>query len=91
MAVRGIYSLTLWMVLLLSPVLCYNPTPNPKSLVQVGEARFTVLTERLIRMEWGGANDAATFTFLNRDLPTPSFSVTSDGPATLIETPFLTV
>ena len=73
-------------------VLGYNPKPNPKSVVEVGgDARFTVLTERLIRMEWGGTNDAASFTFINRDLPTPTYDVSSDGPATLIRTPFLTV
>jgi hypothetical protein len=69
----------------------YNPKPNPKSVVEVGGARFTVLTERLVRMEWGGVNDAATFTFINRDLPTPTYFVSSDGAATLIRTPFLTV
>ena len=74
-----------------SDVHSYNPKPNPKSVVEVGGARFTVLTERLVRMEWGGVNDATTFTFINRDLPTPTYNVSSDGPATLIRTPFLTV
>ena len=69
----------------------FNPKPNAKSVVEVGGARFTVLTERLIRMEWGGANDAATFAFVNRDLPTPNYDVSRDGDATLITTPFLKV
>ena len=69
----------------------YNPKPNPKSVVEVGGARFTVLTERLVRMEWGGTNDAATFAFINRDLLTPNFNVSKDGDYTVIKTPSLQV
>lgn len=69
----------------------YNPKPNGKSVVEVGAARFTVLTERLVRMEWGGANDNATFAFLNRDLPTPTYNVSKDGGATVIQTPYVKV
>ena len=75
----------------LTAVQGYNAKPNPKSVVQVGDARFTVLTERLVRMEWGGVNDAATFSFIHRDLLTPTYNVTKDGEATLIRTPYLTV
>ena len=64
----------------------YDPTPNPKSVVEIGKARFTVLTSHLIRMEWGGSNDAATFAFINRNLPTPVFNVTKDGDWTVIQT-----
>ena len=64
----------------------YDPSPNPEAVVQVGKARFTVLTEHLIRMEWGGANDAATFAFVNRNLPTPNFTTTKDGNWTVIQT-----
>ena len=71
-------------------VLCsatnYDPSPNPEAVVQVGKARFTALTEHLVRMEWGGANDAATFAFVNRNLPTPKFTTTKDGNWTLIQT-----
>ena len=72
-------------------VCSYNPKPNAKSVVSVGDARFTLLTERLVRMEWGGSNDAATFAFINRDLPTPNYDVSKDGDATVIQTPFLKV
>lgn len=40
--------------------------------------RFTVLTDRLIRMEYDSNNkfeDRATLTFLNRNLPVPKYSV----------------
>jgi alpha-glucosidase len=69
----------------------YNPKPNAKSVVEVGGARFTVLTERLVRMEWGHTNDEATFAFLNRDLPTPNYDVGKEGNTTVIQTPFLKV
>ena len=68
-----------------------NPNPNPDSVVTAGEARFTVLTSRLIRMEWGQTVDSATLTFLNRYLPAPSFKQHDDGQWKIIETDYLTV
>ena len=64
----------------------YDPSPNPEAVVQVGKARFTVLTDHLVRMEWGGANDAATLAFINRNLPTPKFTTSKDGNWTIIQT-----
>ena len=68
------------LLLLLLVAVCraqFDPKPNPAAVVQVGKARFTVLTEWLIRMEWGQAVDAATFTFINRNLPTPKYNHTT--------------
>ena len=79
---------------LLSGVLCsrYDPKPRPGSVVTVGtQARFTVLTERLVRMEWGQSHDKATFAFVNRNLPTPHFTSSTDGEWTVIETSKLKV
>ncbi len=61
-----------------SPHARYNPVANPEAVVVAphGATRFTVLTSRLIRMEYaqGGAfEDAATFTVLHRHLPVPQF------------------
>jgi len=64
----------------------YDPKPNPKSIVEVERARFTVITSHLIRMEWGATIDAATFTFINRNLPTPEFTTSRDGDWTVIQT-----
>jgi len=69
-----------------SATLQYDPEPNPSSVVEVGQARFTVLTSHLIRMEWGSTIDAATFTFINRNLPTPEFNTSKDGDWTVIQT-----
>src|SRR5437660_630920 len=64
----------------------YDPVADPKAVVRVGNARFTVLTPQLIRMEWtadGKFEDHASFVFLNRHLPVPKFAVsTADGGST---------
>ena len=59
-----------------------NPVADPKAVVTVGNARFTVLTPELIRMEWaanGKFEDHASFVFLNRHMPVPKFEVTRTG------------
>ncbi|HXR39514.1 MAG TPA: TIM-barrel domain-containing protein [Terracidiphilus sp.] len=53
-----------------------NPVADPRAVVTVGNARFTVLTPELIRMEWaadGKFENHASFVFLNRRLPVPRF------------------
>ena len=64
----------------------YDPAPNPDSVVSVGKARFTILTSHIIRMEWGGIVDSATFAFINRNLPTPPYNISTDGGWTTITT-----
>ena len=61
-----------------------DPVADPRAIVTLGNARFTVLTPELIRMEWaadGSFEDHASFVFLNRRLPVPQFTstVTQDG------------
>jgi len=53
-----------------------NPVADPKAVVTIGNARFTVLTPQLVRMEWsadGKFEDHASFVFINRRLPVPKF------------------
>src|SRR5262249_44246541 len=55
----------------------YQPAADPKAIVTLGKARFTVLTPQLIRMEWaadGKFEDRASLVFLNRKLPVPKFT-----------------
>ena len=55
----------------------YNPAANPRAEVRLGHARFTVLTPKLIRMEWAADDhfeDHASLVFLQRDLPVPKFT-----------------
>ena len=60
----------------------YRPRANDSQTVVAGNARFTVLTPRMIRMEWsadGRFEDNATFGIVNRAFDDVSFrsSVTS--------------
>ncbi|HEX7485153.1 MAG TPA: hypothetical protein VF332_03310 [Vicinamibacterales bacterium] len=53
------------------------PSADPKAIVVSGQARFTVLTPRMIRMEWSEARnfeDRASLAFINRKQPVPSFT-----------------
>lgn len=57
--------------------------------VVCGKARFTVLTPRLIRMEWSpGARfeDRASFAFTQRDVEPPPFEARMDGGKLVVET-----
>lgn len=54
------------------------PQADPAAIVVSGDARFTVLTPRLVRMEWSAAGrgeDAASLVVVNRRLPVPAFRV----------------
>src|SRR5215469_3603772 len=60
----------------------YDPIADPRAVVRVGYARFTVLTPQLIRMEWaadGKFEDHASLVFLNRKLPVPKFDATHEA------------
>lgn len=59
-----------------------NSEADPKAVVTSGNARFTVLTPQMIRMEWsadGKFEDRASLVFLNRALPVPPFNANSNG------------
>ncbi len=61
-----------------------NPVANPEATVVCGNARFTVLTPQLIRMEWsedGKFEDRKSLAIVNRNLPLPVFrkSVSKSG------------
>jgi alpha-glucosidase len=59
-----------------------DPSPHPIATVAAGRARFTVLTERLLRLEWsndGRFDDRASFAFIHRRLEPPPFEVTREG------------
>ncbi len=63
-----------------------NPVADAKAVVTVGNARFTILTPQLIRMEWsadGKFEDHASFVFLNRRMPVPKFSESHSGEGSL--------
>ena len=71
-----------------------DPNANPEAVVTAGKARFTVLTPRLVRMEWSEDSrfeDRASLAVLNRNLKVPRFSVTREGETLLIATDSLTL
>lgn len=55
-----------------------RPVADPKAVVRGKQYRFTVLTDRLIRMEWsehGNFEDRATKLVMCREFPVPKFEV----------------
>ena len=65
-----------------------NPVADSKAIVISGNARFTILTSQLIRMEWsekGIFEDKASLVFINRNLKVPEFK-TKDSKEELIIT-----
>ena len=70
------------------------PVADAKAMVVSGQARFTVLAPRLIRMEWSGASefeDRASLVFINRRQPVPPFTSVVKGGWLTITTDMLTL
>ena len=86
--------LTAALLAALSGMAANNPVARPDAQVVVGNARFTVLTDRLIRMEWsenGAFEDHATLAIVNRDLPVPKYTATRSGEGVTIRTAAVTL
>ncbi|MBI3406173.1 MAG: DUF5110 domain-containing protein [Acidobacteria bacterium] len=66
-----------------------NPAADSRAVVVSGQARFTVLTPQLLRVEWSATNqfeDHASLVFLNRRLPVPEFRARSEKGWLLLDT-----
>jgi hypothetical protein len=77
-----------------SQVVQYNPVADPKAVVVSGRARFTVLTDRIIRFEYsntGAFEDRASLAFLNRRLQPPSYTTNVAGDILQITTKALSL
>ena len=71
-----------------------DPKADDAAVVVAGNARFTVLTPQMIRMEWsedGVFEDRATLTFVNRKLDVPQFKVKRSSGKVTIKTSAVTV
>ena len=71
-----------------------DPKAEDKAEVVIGNARFTVLTSRLIRMEWsadGKFEDRASLGIINRNLPVPEFKAKKSGKKLTIKTSDVTL
>jgi alpha-glucosidase (family GH31 glycosyl hydrolase) len=91
---------TIIQALQVRPIPTINPNPipaNPNSITYWGNARFTILTPRLVRLELAGQSgvfdDRATLAVISRlgDTPSPSFSVVTNGTKLTITTDQLTL
>ena len=77
-----------------SQSLSYNPVADESAVVVCGNARFTVLTSRLVRMEWAddaAFEDRATLAVVNRHLEVPAFRVSRTRKGVTIRTKDLTL
>ena len=71
-----------------------NPVARKEAVVCYDNARFTVLTDRLIRMEWADDKifeDRASLAIVNRDLPVPEYTCTVKAGTLVIKTKGLTL
>ena len=65
------------------------PEADARATVVCGNARFTVLTDRMVRMEWsedGVFEDRASFAIINRKLPVPQYDIRKNGEGVQIKT-----
>ncbi|CAF1060534.1 unnamed protein product [Adineta steineri] len=86
----------LWVSVLLTATTGVSLLPDPSTIVYEGQARFTVLSTRLIRLEWSATKefiDGKTWLVQSRDIqPTPpAFNVTRNDTHLKIETTYITL
>src|SRR5262245_48446384 len=76
----------------LPPVPSFKPVANPKSVVRAPNVRFTVLTDRIIRIEYSDENifeDRPSQVFWYREQPVPKFKKKVTDKVVEIETDYL--
>ncbi len=86
-----------WLLSVLMPAFAMadgNPVADGRAVVMCGNARFTVLTSRLIRMEWSGDGvfeDNATLFAVNRRMNLADYTVKRSKRQVVITTECLTL
>lgn len=92
LTIRSIWVLIL-MALCMFPIKGHaeelNPLPYPEAVVTEGNMRFTILTDRMIRIQYSSTaqfEDRATFAIVNRRLPVPHFTTEYDDTYLYIHT-----
>ena len=66
-----------------------DPKADPGAVVISGQARFTLLTPSMMRLEWSPESDfedRASFAFINRRMPVPDYSTRHEEGWLVIET-----
>lgn len=72
----------------------WNPLADSAAVITSGNARFTVLTPQMIRVQYSTKKlfeDRATFAVVNRHLPVPAFTTREEDGYLYIETECLTL
>ena len=72
----------------------WNPLAEEQAVVTSGSARFTILTPRLIRIQYSTNKlfeDRSTFAVVNRKLPVPAFTCETEDGYLIIRTDSLTL
>ena len=85
---------TVVLLLPINVVAAEQPKADQRAIIEAGNARFTVLTPQLVRMEWsenGHFEDRATLTVVNRLTEVPQFKVTNSRSKVVIRTSALTL
>ena len=94
---KGLFILFLLMFVVFDRMLAadeLNPIADPAAVVTSGRARFTVLTDRMIRIQYSVSEkfeDRATFAVINRRLPLVDYRTREEGGYLYIETSALTL
>ncbi len=71
-----------------------RPLADPRAVIRGEHYRITLLTERLVRLEYaadGVFRDTATQTALNRAFPAPAFTVSETEKELVAETEYLRI
>lgn len=79
---------------ILSIVASLSLQANCKSVVVSGNARFTFITDKLVRMEWaenGRFEDRRSLTFIQRNLSAPELKISENSKTLTVKTKALTL
>ena len=70
----------------------FDPTVNPNAVVISGKVRFSILTDRIVRMEFDPDaifEDRASLVYWYRNFDVPKFEIISSDNQIIIETEYL--
>ena len=71
-----------------------DPIADPRAVINAGQARITILTPQLVRLEWSPDKkfvDYSSFVFVNRRMPVPHFVRSLAGDTIVVRTDALEI
>ena len=72
----------------------YDANPNPNNVFELGQARFTLLSSRMVRLEWAADSqfeDRPSFAAVHRNCPTVHSTYEQKGKIHIIRTKYLVI